>query len=239
MEEADMLKIFRRAKIDSTNEEAWRLLKAGVTPPFVVVAEEQEAGKGRFGRSWYSPKGGLWFSIATQTMRPSETISLAAAYAVIHTVKEITDICARVRIPNDVVIERKKLAGILIERDENTVVAGIGLNLKVERFPSELKDTAISLHKVTSKPLNPHEFLKKISEKFLRCVETGDFTVGMWLCCLGKKVEFWVGDTHLVGKFLGILENKKAVFDLDGKELEIPLAQINKFRKFEEGQKQG
>ncbi len=119
----------------------------------VVAAEEQTSGKGRLGRSWISPKGtGIWMSIVLKPnispmIAPRATlIGAAAVYAAI---KDM-GISVGIKWPNDIVINGKKICGILTEMNAeiervNYVIMGIGINVNMELFPDELKEKATSL----------------------------------------------------------------------------------------------
>ncbi len=224
------MKIFRFDTIDSTNLEAWRRIKNGEPMPFVVVAETQSGGYGRKGHVWYSPKGGLWFSLAFQGGYRPEVMSLAAAYSVAHTVKEVIDFCPKIRLPNDIVFGRKKLGGIMIESDAQTHVLGVGLNLNVREFPPELKNDAVSLHKVARGEVDAEKFLQLIVGKFFRSLETGNFNVSNWLCCLGRDVKFLCGDREIAGTFMG-LDSFTVVVERNGEFEECPLALVSEFRR--------
>lgn len=132
--------------VDSTNDRAKELASAGkLKPAGLVVAERQTGGRGRFGRSWASPVGGIWF---TMVVRPEIPVALAArmpllASVVISSVlKRVTGLDARIKWPNDILIEEKKVAGILTELAAELgrvdyLVVGIGLNAN---FPVEALD---------------------------------------------------------------------------------------------------
>ncbi len=224
------MQIYRFNSIDSTNLEAWRKLKGGEVPPFIVVADVQTAGYGRSGHVWHSPEGGLWFSLAFRGNYRPELMSLAAAYAVAHTVKEVIDFCPRIRIPNDIVIGRKKLGGILIESDPPDHVLGVGLNLEVREFPDEIKNDAVSLHKVARKPIERDKFLNLIVKKFFQTLQKGEVYVSNWLCCLGQEVSFLCGEKQIQGRFMGI-DDFKVIIDKEGEFVECPLALVSDFRR--------
>ena len=102
----------------------------------VIIAEEQSAGRGRMGKKWISPKGGLWMSIILQPRFASRKISLIqfiGALAVGDSILEMTGIVCTHKWPNDILIQGKKVCGILVDANfegdkSGTVVVGIGLN---------------------------------------------------------------------------------------------------------------
>ncbi len=127
---------------DSTNERAKELALAGAPHGTLVTADEQTAGRGRQGREWTAPPGSaVLMSVVLREL--DEMLPLAAAVAVAEAVPGETSI----KWPNDVWIDGKKLAGILVEGrpQEGWAVLGIGLNVTTEEFPAELAETATSL----------------------------------------------------------------------------------------------
>jgi BirA family biotin operon repressor/biotin-[acetyl-CoA-carboxylase] ligase len=135
--------------IDSTNARAKELATAGAPGGLVVTAEEQTAGRGRRGHSWFGPPGSLLCSALLRPFDGDPLLSLAAPLAVCEAAQEVAPVRCQVKWPNDVWIEDRKTAGILVEArpDEGWAVIGVGLNVAVppEEFPEELRDTATSL----------------------------------------------------------------------------------------------
>ena len=143
---------FNYKELDSTNDEARRLIKKGFSEGTVVVAETQAKGKGKPGRNWFSPQGsGLYLSAIVKPFKnPSDLspITLYCARAVVETLKKSAGISAEVKLPNDVLVNGKKVCGILVEgAASGHLIIGIGLNVNTMRgsFPEELKGTATSL----------------------------------------------------------------------------------------------
>ncbi|HET6570654.1 MAG TPA: biotin--[acetyl-CoA-carboxylase] ligase [Solirubrobacterales bacterium] len=141
---------FRRT--GSTNARARELVEAGAPHGTVVTADEQTAGRGRQGRTWTAPAGKalLYSAILRPLDERHLLLPLAVPLAVCEAAEELNpDVECKVKWPNDIWVEERKLAGILIEAkpQEGWAVIGVGLNLTIPRndFPSELRDTAISL----------------------------------------------------------------------------------------------
>lgn len=141
---------FRRT--DSTNTRARELAAAGAPGGTIVTADQQTAGRGRQGRGWTSPPGkALLFSAVLRPFEERHFLApLAAALAVCETAEALRPgIECRIKWPNDVWVEGRKLAGILIETrsQEGWAVIGVGLNLTIEsgELPPELRETATSL----------------------------------------------------------------------------------------------
>ena len=126
----------------STQDAARRL---GAQPGDVVVAWRQTAGRGRLGRRWADTReDGVALSIVLPC-GPPERLALAFAVGVAGAVERLLDRPVGIKWPNDIVVERRKLAGILIEQSGALAVAGIGLNVSQTTWPKELAEVAVSL----------------------------------------------------------------------------------------------
>jgi BirA family biotin operon repressor/biotin-[acetyl-CoA-carboxylase] ligase len=136
--------------VDSTNERAKALAAAGAPHGTLVTADEQTAGRGRQGRSWLAEAGAA--VLMSVVLRPApEALPLAAAVAV----AEAVPVEAAIKWPNDVLVDGRKLAGILVEGrpQDGWAVLGIGLNVSApaDGFPEELREIAASLDGVLSR----------------------------------------------------------------------------------------
>jgi BirA family biotin operon repressor/biotin-[acetyl-CoA-carboxylase] ligase len=152
------------------------LAELGAPEGTVTIAETQKAGRGRLGRRWISPKGGLWFSIILKPkLKPSETTKLVfvASLAVAEALKELYSIKTETKWPNDVLVGGRKICGILAEMSTvdgrvKFVVLGIGVNvnLDVEKdLPKELWGNTTSLKAVLGRKVKLEELFKKLLEK--------------------------------------------------------------------------
>jgi BirA family biotin operon repressor/biotin-[acetyl-CoA-carboxylase] ligase len=154
------------ASVASTNDVAARLAEGGAPHLTAVIAEQQTAGRGRLGRTWYSPPGaGLYVSFV---LRPRigpgpisgrvPLVSLTAGVAFAEAVRLCTRLPVTVKWPNDLVVERRKLAGILTEASGNGdfeyVIVGFGLNLRPAAYPPEIADRATSVEAELGRPLD-------------------------------------------------------------------------------------
>lgn len=144
---------FYYREIDSTNNRARLLASEGYPEGTIVVAEMQTGGKGRRGRNWYSPAGqGIYVSFILRPLLPLRYISrvsLVNAIAVAETLEEELNLPARIKWPNDILVNNRKIAGILSEvvTDMDSVeyiVTGIGLNINMQDFPDDLRTPATS-----------------------------------------------------------------------------------------------
>jgi BirA family biotin operon repressor/biotin-[acetyl-CoA-carboxylase] ligase len=137
-------------RIDSTNRYALEQATLGASEGLVAVADEQTAGRGRLGRDWIAPPGAsLLVSVLLRPHLPPERmhlVTLAAALAAVEAVDDLAGVRATVKWPNDVVVDDRKLAGILAEATGGAVVVGMGLNVHWDAFPPELEETATALN---------------------------------------------------------------------------------------------
>jgi BirA family biotin operon repressor/biotin-[acetyl-CoA-carboxylase] ligase len=136
--------------VDSTNERARELIDEGAPSGTIVTAGEQSAGRGRQGRSWSAPPGKalLFSAILRPLVHAHRLLPLAVPLAVCEAAEELGARDCRVKWPNDVWLDGRKLAGVLIEaRPPDWAVIGIGLNVAIEtgEFPPELRDAATSI----------------------------------------------------------------------------------------------
>jgi BirA family biotin operon repressor/biotin-[acetyl-CoA-carboxylase] ligase len=140
--------------IDSTNTKAQELAEKGYQSGTLVVADKQESGKGRRGRSWVSPSGtGIFMTLMIKPdINPNNAsmLTLVAALAVAKAITSVTGEEALIKWPNDIVVNSKKVCGILTEMNAqfdyiNHIVVGIGINVHNESFPEEISQMASSL----------------------------------------------------------------------------------------------
>lgn len=177
--------------IDSTNLEVRRLAEAGAEHGLTVIAEEQVSGKGRRGRSWLGKAGtGIWMSFLLKpeiALENSSMLTLITALAVGKAINEVTNVSCGIKWPNDLIVNGKKVCGILTElsaqMDElNYIVVGLGINVNMEEFPDDLKDKATSLQIETGKrvyraPLAAKvlEYFEKYYEQFIQTEDLSTF----------------------------------------------------------------
>lgn len=140
--------------IDSTNTKAQELDEKGYPSGTLIVADKQESGKGRRGRSWVSPSGtGIFMTLMIKPdINPNNAsmLTLVAALAVAKAITSVTGEKALIKWPNDIVVNGKKVCGILTEMNAqfdyiNHIVVGIGINVHNESFPEEISQMASSL----------------------------------------------------------------------------------------------
>jgi len=167
--------IFLR-EIGSTNDLAKELASYGADEGTVVVAEKQTSGRGRLGREWVSPKGGLYFSIV---LRPKLGIGDAvklvfvAGLAVAEVLHELYGLRVDTKWPNDVLVNGKKTCGVLSEMNTtgekvNYAIVGIGVNANIniaKEFPEQLTAVSASLEGELGRKVRLEELLRALLEK--------------------------------------------------------------------------
>lgn len=136
----------------------------------MILAEEQTKGRGKPGSSWFSPVGGLYFSII---LKPNKEISdllfiTKMTADVIVDLLEKYHLQAEIKLPNDVLVNGKKICGILTEKISKALLIGIGINLNISGFPTGLNATSTLLQTGKKTDLNwfLSEFLDKFYEKY-------------------------------------------------------------------------
>jgi BirA family transcriptional regulator, biotin operon repressor / biotin---[acetyl-CoA-carboxylase] ligase len=148
--------------IGSTNDVAASLAAAPESFGTVVIADTQTAGRGRRGRTWFSPAGsGLYVSVivsparaASDPDRATTLLTLAAGVALAEGVERATGLAPAIKWPNDLLVARRKLAGILAEAVGDAVVLGYGINVRPAAYPPELRDRATSLETELGRPID-------------------------------------------------------------------------------------
>lgn len=181
------------ASTGSTNPDAKRFAEEGAPHGTTVVADRQTAGRGRRGRSWESPAGrSIYFTIVVRpTFIPDQAsmITLVMALSVAEAIHEVTGLQTGIKWPNDIVVNGKKVVGILTEmsmtpemNEIQFLVAGVGVNVNqegVEEFPEELRGTATSLKIESGRQIDRVELLTKILARFEEDYETFERTVNL------------------------------------------------------------
>ncbi len=192
-------------RIGSTNDRAAELAAGGAAEGALVVAARQEAGRGRRGRTWVSPPGGIYLSLL---LRPDEgmlrrlPVTLLGGLAAAEAIEEATGLKPELKWPNDVLLGGRKVAGILgemtrEESGEQRIVLGVGINVATElaALPQELREVADSLAAHTDEVdagALLGAFLRRFEEHYLAVRRGGGATILAVACArmplLGKPV---------------------------------------------------
>lgn len=224
-------------KLNSTNTIA-KFLANNSEDGTVVIAETQTKGRGRSAKHWESPKGGIWLSIILKpNITPSKfpIMTLFTGVAVAKTLKKL-GLDAKIKWPNDVLINGKKISGILTESNIissnpnpiNYIVVGVGIdtNLKINDFTDELKNRITTLNEELGKNINTNEFIAKFLTEFnaiynLYKKEEFDDTLNEWRelsDTIGKNVKIKQFNEEKCGYAVGInQEGNLIIKKSDGK----------------------
>ena len=217
-------KIHHFSKVDSTNNAAKKLAFEGCPDGTVVVSEEQDGGRGRLSRGWFSPPGkGIWFSVVLRPpFAPMEApkCTLLAAVAVCRGIQRITGINCGIKWPNDILWQERKLVGILTEMSAemdaiNHVVIGVGINvnLSAAEFSEDLQSVATSLSIINgNRPIERLNLLVAVLEElevlYNQVVSQGfALVLAEWRSrsvTLGKQVDVYGLDRVFSGEALDI-----------------------------------
>lgn len=168
-------KIIYLDKVDSTNTRAKLEAENGARDGTLIVADEQTMGKGRRGRSFSSPKGvGIFMTLVLKPEilpQKASMLTLVAGLAVCKCIQNVTGLDVKIKWPNDIIYNGKKICGILTEMSSemeyvNHIVVGIGINVNHSRFPEELQDIATSLFLETGKTFRRSDLIAAVVKEF-------------------------------------------------------------------------
>ena len=214
-------------KLRSTNIKLCNLTEKGSDPPDVVIAGKQTEGRGRRDNYWFSPLGGLWMSVILPDALSNKDITtlniscgLACAKACNAIIRDagVSNCHIFLRWPNDIILENKKLGGLLIEiktedQTKKSIILGIGINVNQKGFPKNLEKSAISIFMLLKKRVSRKSLifyiLTELDRMIMHIKEKGtDGLLQEWKVYsyeIGKNIEIRVEkDLKKSGKVLGI-----------------------------------
>jgi BirA family biotin operon repressor/biotin-[acetyl-CoA-carboxylase] ligase len=197
--------------LPSTNDMAKGQARQEAKEGTVIIAEEQTAGRGRLGRGWLSPRGSIALSIVLYPpLNYLPSLIMVASLAVANSIEQVTGLKAQLKWPNDVLVNNKKVCGILIESDVrgdrvDYAVIGIGLNanLNPAEFP-QIAPLATSLSQELGRDISPRELIRSLlmEAERLYLALPGDWVFQQWrdrLVTLGKSVRVSSGEATYSG----------------------------------------
>jgi len=156
----------------STMIDAAALAAKGEPHGTIVVAEEQTGGIGRHGHTWHSPGAGLYMSIILRMSLPPDALpilTMGLGLAVQRAVDDLAGVSCDIRWPNDVMLNEKKLAGIMVQSAERgALIAGIGVNVNQPSFPEDIRTIATSLKIETGEEHSKEALLDRIAAESMR-----------------------------------------------------------------------
>lgn len=220
-------------EVDSTNEVAKYLAKNGAEEGTIVISEIQNRGKGRRGKTWISPPGGVWMTIILRPdILPSSApqLTLVTGVAVAETLKKECKLDVGIKWPNDILIGNKKVCGILTEVNAsinkvNYVVVGIGIDMNVDvpLFPPELQRGATSLKNELDTEINGALLVQKFLlefENYYNEFKEGKFPeiLNKWRLLsktIGNNVEVRTRGKTVRGEAVGINKDGVLILELE------------------------
>ncbi|MFN7181298.1 MAG: biotin--[acetyl-CoA-carboxylase] ligase [Planctomycetota bacterium] len=201
--------IYHYDEVSSTQEIAKEYVEKAVNG-MCIIADKQTKGKGRLGRTWHSPQGGLWLSIIIKEIEQPLYLNPILAIACIKMIEQLFQLKAKIYWPNDIYIKDKKVAGILTEGihcERSIYIAGIGININIDKkyFIDNKLDEATSLYLETGKKENILNVFQDFLIKFnflYELVQNGALTyieesykeyndlISLWVKVSGQGEEF-------------------------------------------------
>jgi BirA family biotin operon repressor/biotin-[acetyl-CoA-carboxylase] ligase len=209
--------IRRFESIDSTNRYLLDEARSGASAGVVAVADHQTAGRGRRGRSWLAPPGSsLLVSVLLRPALPAARVHLltmAAGVSVCEAVEAVAGFTPALKWPNDVVVDSRKLAGLLAESEigadgeARAVVVGAGVNVEWPALPPELADTATACNLVAGRPVDREALLDALLGRLAVRTAALDDVVADYrslLSTLGRRVRVETAGGVLTGRAVDV-----------------------------------
>lgn len=186
----------------STMDIARDFAREGCPDFTVVIAEMQKKGRGRLKRTWFSSEGGLWFTIVRRPAIPpilSFRVNFCASLALVRTIRRLFGVNAQVKWPNDILIDDKKLTGMLSEMEaesDKVSYVNIGIGINVNNDPTPYEPNAVSLKKVLNRDVSRKNLLSEFLDEFENRTDGADF---------GNVIYEWKKHTMTIGRHVKIV----------------------------------
>ena len=168
-------------EVSSTMDTAKELARKNCSDFTVVVAGRQTKGRGRLKRQWLSDDGGLYFTIVLRPDIPvvlSSRVNFIASLTLARVLRELFQIDAAVKWPNDILVDGRKISGMLSELEAETdrvLFISIGMGINVNNDPSEFEPGASSLKKITGREISKKMLLDRFLDEFQKCLQKVEF----------------------------------------------------------------
>lgn len=212
-------------KVDSTQDYAKELILNG-KDNFTVFARVQEYGRGRRERHWFSKEGGLWFSFDIDFNNASDLFTMAIGVAVREVCFRNYGYNIKLKWPNDIIIDGKKVGGILCERIGNKVIVGVGINTNIENAGCDNSTTFFS---ATGKCIDNKELMREIIKESRKIIDNNfcdvinEFRENMAF----KNEMCYVSTLDTVAKILDVTDNGHLIVSIDDIKKEVFTGEIN------------
>ena len=212
--------------VESTQKIAHRFASEDAPEGTVIIAEEQLSGRGRMARKWHSPKyTGIWMSMILRPNIPlskAPQLTLLTAVAIVQAFEEMTDLIPEIKWPNDILINGKKVTGILTELQAeadriHSIIIGVGINVnqKKDDFPLELQEIASSLYIEKKETVSRAELIRSIFMHFEKLytlyLQKGFLPIKLlwegYACSIGKYIKARTLTNTIEGKAIGITDD--------------------------------
>jgi BirA family transcriptional regulator, biotin operon repressor / biotin---[acetyl-CoA-carboxylase] ligase len=224
------------ATLDSTNRRALDAARDGAPDGLVIVADEQTAGRGRLGRTWEAaPGSSLLVSVLLRRAGAPGRAVIAAGVALATAVEQVAGIPARLKWPNDLVVDDRKLAGLLAEAEGDALVVGAGCNVNWESFPEELQASSTACNVEAGHLVDRDALLDAFLDRFGAVLGAGDQVVDDYrkrLVTTGRTVRVEpVRGEALVGTAVAVADDGALVVrDDTGTEHTVVAADVHHLR---------
>jgi len=229
-------KIYYFKSLKSTNLHAKELIQKNIDEGTIVISDIQTKGRGRKNRDWFSPEGGLWFSIILYPNIPIEyamMITMTASISVVKAINELTGLSPFIKWPNDLLINGKKVCGILTELDAemdriNHCIVGIGINVN-NVIVKNLQNKADSIFNIYKSNISRVDllrlFLKHFDKNYFRLLSNDfDYIRDLWFSntdIVGRNVRL-IGENSIVEGVIIDIDNSGAlVLESDGNKIRV------------------
>jgi len=218
-------RIVHHESLDSTMETARRLARDGCPAFTVVVAEAQTGGRGRLGRTWVSEAGGVYFTVVLRPALPPQLafrVNFAASTVLARVLRRRYDVDARVKWPNDILIDGRKVCGLLAEMEAEADAVrfvNIGIGLNANNDPPQVPAGAVSLRQALGRRVSRRDLLAEFLDALEERMDTGGLenAVAEWrpyAITLGRRVQVATGRETLEGIAVDVDDNGALVLVL-------------------------
>jgi BirA family biotin operon repressor/biotin-[acetyl-CoA-carboxylase] ligase len=232
--------------LDSTQNMAKLLALKGAPSWTIIVAESQKSGRGRWGRKWISPRGGLWFTVILKMRLAvlSPVIALSAPIAAVKAIKDTAKVDVLIKWPNDIVtLDEHKVGGILIEGatgGHEYLTVGFGINVNND-IPHDLPVKATSLRELTGRIINRATLLKSIIKRFkeqINLIEQNrkDEIIAQaktYMLTIGKRVRIIIDNREIEGEAIDLGTNGELIIHTEKDIIKILINEVRHVRTAE------